>query len=101
MTVPYFLFSFDEAEDTDPGGGAGADTSALRDLATEVYEGVNDILSEIRNNLMLVEGEFRDFAGEQTGDSVTIIRDTLDALIGNAEDAKGTVRRLRELVEFG
>jgi len=89
-----------EAEDTDP-GMANPATEQLSSLAAEVYEGINDILSEIRNNLMLVHGEFSVLAKEQDSDSIRIISDTLDTLIGNAEDAKGTARRLREFVEFG
>jgi predicted nucleic acid-binding Zn-ribbon protein len=86
------------------GGGGGGDAAAgneIRERATEVYESINDILSEIRNNLMIIQGEFTELAKEATGDSVSIISDTIETLVGSAEDAKGVVRGLREVIEFG
>jgi hypothetical protein len=74
---------------------------AIRSKAVEVYENINDVLSDIRNNLKLVHGDFTGLAGERTDDSVRIIFETLQTLIDSAEDAKGVVRGLRELAEFG
>ena len=68
-----------------------------------MYEDINDILSELRNNIRLVDGEFGDVSGALEGqgeDSIRIIKDALEALVGNAEDAKGALRGLKELVEF-
>jgi pSer/pThr/pTyr-binding forkhead associated (FHA) protein/DNA repair exonuclease SbcCD ATPase subunit len=74
---------------------------AIRNKAVEVYENINDVLSDIRNNLKLVHSDFTGLAGERTDDSVRIIFETLQTLIDSAEDAKGVVRGLRELAEFG
>ena len=83
------------------GEAAGAGGDAIRSRAEEVYENINDVLSELRNNLILVQGEFGDLARERSDDSSRIISETLETLVGNAEDAKGVLRGLRELVEFG
>lgn len=83
-------------------GGASAEVmEAIRNKAVEVYENINDVLSDIRNNLKLVHSDFTGLAGERTDDSVRIIFETLQTLIDSAEDAKGVVRGLRELAEFG
>jgi hypothetical protein len=73
---------------------------ALRNKAVEVYESINDVLSDIRNNLRLVHSDFTGLAGERNDDSVRTIFETLQALIDSAEDAKGVVRGLREIAEF-
>lgn len=83
-------------------GGASPEVlEAIRGKAVEVYENINDVLSDIRNNLKLVHSDFTGLAGERTDDSVRIIFETLQTLIDSAEDAKGVVRGLRELAEFG
>ncbi len=83
-------------------GGASPEVlEAIRGKAVEVYEKINDILSDIRNNLKLVHSDFTGLAGERADDSVRIIFETLQTLVDSAEDAKGAVRGLRELAEFG
>lgn len=84
-----------------PAGGGDELVAAIRDRAMDVYEEVNDILSEIRNNVRLISGEFADMTRGSSEDSVRIISDTIQTLIDSAEDAKGIVRALRELAEFG
>jgi hypothetical protein len=98
-----FVINADEA-DTAEGANvkAAARRGAMAALATEVYEDINDILSELRNNVLLVQGEFGDLHGGLEGqkeESIRIISDAIEALVGGAEDAKGILRRLRELVE--
>jgi hypothetical protein len=46
-----------------------------------------------------VQGEFEEIARERSDDSARMIAETLESLLGNAEDAKGSLRGLRELVE--
>ncbi|MCA9677873.1 MAG: hypothetical protein KC464_22810, partial [Myxococcales bacterium] len=70
----------------------------LRDMAQQVYESINDILSELRNNILLVQGELGN-AGGGNEESLRIITDAVDSVVGNAEDAKGALRGLRELAE--
>jgi hypothetical protein len=71
------------------------------DRALEVHDAINDILSELRNNLVLIQGEWEGVASKEDGsDSARMITETLDSLMGNAEEAKGELRSLRELVEF-
>jgi membrane protein involved in colicin uptake len=75
-------------------------TAAIREKASDVYDSINDILSEIRNNVKLVQDEFGTMAGGSSEDSVRIISDTIQTLIDSAEDAKGVLRGLREVVEL-
>lgn len=90
-----------EVEDTDTAVVEGTAPAAVVDKAIEVHDNINDVLSEIRNNLMLVAGEWESIAKEDSSDSARIISDTLETLVGNAEEAKGVLRALRELVEYG
>jgi len=99
----------DSDEQTTSGGAAASDleamarVGAMEERAREVYEAINDILSELRNNAVIADGEFDDLAGRIEGqnlDSIRIIKEAIDALVGNAEDAKGALRGLKELVEF-
>ncbi len=77
---------------------SGGDMEEIAAKANEVYGGINDLLSELRNNLMLIQGEFGEYSKEDTGDSARMISDTIETLVGNAEDAKGILRGLRELL---
>jgi chromosome segregation ATPase len=82
------------------GGASPEAMEAIRNKAVEVYESINDVLSDIRNNLRLVHSDFTGLAGERNDDSVRTIFETLQTLIDSAEDAKGVVRGLREIAEF-
>ena len=80
--------------------GVAAAPPELLDRTIEVHDGINDVLSEIRNNLLLVQGEFDALAKGDSSPSARTIADTLETLVGNAEDAKGILRSLKELIEF-
>ena len=87
--------------------GSGAEKQESSDLddrvqeigvqAIDVYNDINDVLSQMRNDLMLVQGEFEEITGDPSDDSLRTIRSTVEGLVGQAEDAKGVIRRLREL----
>jgi chromosome segregation ATPase len=79
----------------------GKNLGKLKDRAVEVHDGINDVLSELRNNAMILQEEFRKAGSEGSPPSARIMGDAIDALLGHAEEAKGVLRRLRELVEFG
>ena len=87
------------SEDTEVGTAAAP--AALVDKALEVHDAINDILSELRNNLVLVQGEWETVGREDSSESARMISETLENLVGNAEEAKGELRSLRELVELG
>jgi chromosome segregation ATPase len=70
--------------------GGGADELTAK--AREVYDSINDILSEMRNNIVLVQGELG-------GKAAPAVQDAVDALVDNAETAKGALRGLRDLAE--
>ena len=80
------------AEDLAPPGAA---SGALAAKAREVYEAINDILSDMRNNVVLVQGELTELKGDQ--EILRAVREAVDALVDSAETAKGALRGLREL----
>jgi predicted nuclease with TOPRIM domain len=65
-----------------------------------VHDAINDVLSELRGNILLIQGEFAELSKEDSSESVRIIREAIAAIVGNAEDAKGALRSLRELVDL-
>jgi FHA domain-containing protein len=67
----------------------------LARTATEVYEAINDILSEMRNNMRLVQGELPNLKADDT--TLRTVSEAVDALVDNAETAKGALRGLRDL----
>lgn len=87
-----------EATTVSAAPAALAASGEIQQKAREVYDAINDVLSEIRNNAMLVQGEV-DNLGGGGGDAARIIKDTVEALMGNAEDAKGALRGLKDLAE--
>ena len=80
---------------------ANANPAAIVDRAMEVHDSINDVLSELRSNILLVQGLVEELAKGDSSESSRIMAETVETLVGNAEDAKGALRRLKELVEFG
>jgi hypothetical protein len=77
-----------------PSGPAGSGAEIAR-LAQEVYESINDILSEMRNNMRLVQGELPNLKAD--GHTLQAVTEAVEALVDNAETAKGALRGLRDL----
>jgi hypothetical protein len=77
--------------------GTPAGSPELAARAKEIYDAINDILSEMRNNMVLVQGELPNL----TADSETMqaVGDAVEALVDSAETAKGALRGLRDLAE--
>ncbi len=74
-----------------------AASQALAERAKEVYEAINDILSEMRNNVVLVQGELPKLAAD--AETKQAVEEAIDALVDSAETAKGALRGLRDLAE--
>ncbi len=72
--------------------------SPMAVLAREVYDTINDVLSEIRNNIVVMQDESANLGGDG-GEPMRIIKETIAAMVGQAEDAKGALRGLRDLAE--
>ena len=73
---------------------------ARRELAAkakEIYDAINDILSEMRNNMVLVQGELPNLKAD--GETMQAVSDAVEALVDSAETAKGALRGLRDLAE--
>jgi len=79
----------------------GRNPGKIKDRAIEVHDGINDVLSELRNNAMILHEEFRKGPSERSPESSRIMKEAIESLLGQAEEAKGVLRKLRELVEFG
>ena len=67
----------------------------LAKTAQEVYESINDILSEMRNNMKLVQAELPNLKAD--ADTLSAVGQAVEALVDNAETAKGALRGLRDL----
>ena len=74
-----------------------ATSPALAERAKEVYEAINDILSEMRNNVVIVQGELPKLSADAA--TKQAVGDAIDALVDSAETAKGALRGLRDLAE--
>jgi chromosome segregation ATPase len=77
-----------------PAAGGNGEIAAR---AREVYEAINDILSEMRNNMILVQGELPNLSAD--GETMRAVGDAVEALVDSAETAKGALRGLRDLAE--
>ncbi len=77
--------------------GTAAGTPELAARAKEIYEAINDILSEMRNNVVLVQGELPNLQAD--AETKQAVGDAIDALVDSAETAKGALRGLRDLAE--
>jgi hypothetical protein len=71
----------------------------LAKTAREVYESINDILSEMRNNMRLVQGELPNLKAD--GQTLEAVSQAVEALVDSAETAKGALRGLRDLANAG
>jgi chromosome segregation ATPase len=83
-----------QAESVIPATASPGNTE-LAKAAQEVYESINDILSEMRNNMRLVQGELPNLKADS--DTMQAVSQAVEALVDNAETAKGALRGLRDL----
>jgi hypothetical protein len=77
--------------------GSPAGSPELARRAREIYDAINDILSEMRNNVVLVQGELPNLKSD--AETLQAVGDAVDALVDSAETAKGALRGLRDLAE--
>jgi membrane protein involved in colicin uptake len=77
--------------------GTPAGSPELAARAKEIYDAINDILSEMRNNMVLVQGELPNLKAD--GETLQAVTDAVEALVDSAETAKGALRGLRDLAE--
>jgi hypothetical protein len=85
------------AEDVMAAVASPAGSPELAERAKEIYEAINDILSEMRNNMVLVQGELPNLTADV--DTMQAVGDAVEALVDSAETAKGALRGLRDLAE--
>jgi chromosome segregation ATPase len=78
---------------------AVGDGLALRERAGEVYNSINDVLSELRVNISVVREEVDHLVGKNSDARSRTIRDAIEAAAGQTEDVKGVLRALREMSE--
>jgi chromosome segregation ATPase len=77
--------------------GTPAGSPELAAKAKEIYDAINDILSEMRNNMVLVQGELPNLTAD--AETMQAVGDAVEALVDSAETAKGALRGLRDLAE--
>jgi len=77
--------------------GSPIGSPELAARAKEIYEAINDILSEMRNNMVLVQGELPNLKAD--GTTMQAVTEAVEALVDSAETAKGALRGLRDLAE--
>jgi uncharacterized coiled-coil DUF342 family protein len=92
-----------------PGGGAAAapanghghaSVDEIKRKAEEAYSGINDMLSELRTNILLA----KDLVAEHgrsvpDHDAARTLEDAINVSVDRTEDAKGLLRALREVIE--
>jgi hypothetical protein len=76
-----------------------ADHGELLRTAGEVYDQINELLSEMRTNMLLVKGELPNLKADDT--TMQTVGQAVEALVDNAESAKGALRGLRDLANAG
>jgi chromosome segregation ATPase len=77
---------------TQPSNGA-PETSDIKQRAEEAYNGINDLLSELRTSILMA----RDLVA--AGDTSAALTDAIQASVDKTEDAKGVLRTLKEVIE--
>jgi hypothetical protein len=65
----------------------------------ETVQQLNDILSNLRINVMAAEGEFEQFANQIPRASFELIREALRSSSGDVDTAREILRRLRDLAD--
>ena len=78
--------------------GSPAGSPELAARAKEIYEAINDILSEMRNHMVLVQGELPNLTSHDD-ETMRAVTDAVESLVDSAETAKGALRGLRDLAE--
>ena len=86
-----------QAEVVLPAASAPGNGAAIAEAAREVYDAINDILSEMRNNMVLVKDELPNLKAD--AETMQAVTDAVEALVDSAETAKGALRGLRDLAD--
>ena len=76
-----------------------AEDGNLREAAREAYDAINDLLSELRNNVIIVQSELPRLQSEPA--TMRAVSDAVDAIVDGAENAKGALRGLRDIADSG
>ncbi|MSP60324.1 MAG: FHA domain-containing protein [Myxococcales bacterium] len=79
---------------------AGAEAAALKARAKEVYEGINEALSELRTTILTAKGLFGEIAPTVSDeDARKALQEAISESMARTEDAKGSLRSLRDLAQ--
>ena len=70
---------------------------AIAQTANEIVSGLNDVLSNLRINVMAAEGEFDQYANVIPRASFELIREALRSSAADMETARELLRKLRAL----
>jgi hypothetical protein len=81
-------------------GGGDGHTAELKQRAREVYDGINEALSELRTTILTAQGLFGEVSSNIGNDETSqAIADAINGSMDRTEDAKGLLRSLKELAE--
>ena len=87
-----------EAQLRSEGGDAVVQRAgAIAQTAAEIVSGLNDVLSNLRINVMAAEGEFEQYASAIPRASFELIREALRSSAADMETARELLRKLRAL----
>jgi hypothetical protein len=67
--------------------------------ATEIVSGLNDLLSDLRINVLAAQGEFEQFADKLPRASFELIREALRTCATEMENARELLRKLRGIAK--
>jgi len=85
----------------DSGNAQVRRAGAIAQTAAETVGGLNDVLSNLRINIMAAEGEFEQFATTLPRASFELIREALRSSASDMELAREMLRELRRLAGLG
>jgi hypothetical protein len=81
-------------------GEGHATIEEIKKKAEEAYSGINDMLSELRTNILLAKDLVAEH-GRSVPDheAARTLEDAINVSVDRTEDAKGLLRALREVIE--
>ena len=91
-----------ELEDTIAAEGADVKLRRAHELVTktsEVVQQLNDVLSNLRINVMAAEGEFEQFSHQLPRASFELIREAMRSSSGDVDAARELLRALRDIAD--
>jgi chromosome segregation ATPase len=81
------------------GGGSSPDLAKLKKKAEDAYYGINDALAELRTNILLAKDLVAEHGSRVEATAKDTLNEAIQVSVDRADDAKGLLRSLREVIE--